>query len=193
MSDSHTVLAIGDYASAVYDDTGDYRYRLTRVWSESLPVCAFVMLNPSTATEDKGDPTLRRCEGFARSWGFGAMEIVNLFALRSTDWRQLKAAQDPVGPLNDEVTAEVVESADEGYEQTPEGFGVIFAWGSHGDIGGRATQVRRALLGKGGMRARHLGINSDGEPRHPLYVPKGQPPTRFTPADYWGNGKEEPR
>jgi hypothetical protein len=37
---------------------------------ESSRVVAFIMLNPSTADETLNDPTIRRCIGFARAWGF---------------------------------------------------------------------------------------------------------------------------
>ncbi len=64
---------------------GRYRYRLTRVWDRSRPRCLWVMLNPSTADERSLDPTARRCFDFSLSWGCGALEAVNLFALRSSD------------------------------------------------------------------------------------------------------------
>lgn len=44
-----------------------------------------VMLNPSTADEAQNDPTVERCERRALRLGFGQLEVVNLFALRSTD------------------------------------------------------------------------------------------------------------
>jgi len=37
-------------ASATFDATRTYRYRLTRTWDPTGPSVAFVMLNPSTAT-----------------------------------------------------------------------------------------------------------------------------------------------
>lgn len=61
-----------------------YRYRLSRIWADG-PRATFVMLNPSTADENKDDPTLRRCMGFARQWGLGGLSIVNLYALRATN------------------------------------------------------------------------------------------------------------
>ena len=59
------------------------------------------MLNPSRADEERNDATIRRCIGFAGDWDFGILEVVNLFALMSTDPAALLKAKDPVGPDND--------------------------------------------------------------------------------------------
>src|SRR5689334_10316767 len=74
---------------AIFDSTGMYRYSLWREWSTDSPPVTFIMLNPSTADDWKDDSTIRRCIGFARTWGFGALEVVNLFAYRATDSRKL--------------------------------------------------------------------------------------------------------
>ncbi len=89
----------GDAAStALYSDCETYRYQLTRVWNAPGPRVLFVMLNPSTATEAQNDPTVERCERRARALGFGAFQVVNIFAFRATDPRVMRAASDPVGP-----------------------------------------------------------------------------------------------
>jgi hypothetical protein len=59
-------------------------------------VC-FVLLNPSTADETREDPTVRRCIGFARSLGYGALEVVNLYAYVATDPAELRRAGYPWG------------------------------------------------------------------------------------------------
>jgi hypothetical protein len=58
------------------------------------------MLNPSIADARRNDPTIRRCIGFARHWGFGGIDVVNLFAYRATRAQELFRASDPVGPRN---------------------------------------------------------------------------------------------
>jgi len=69
---------------AALDPTGLYRYLLWREWDGNAPRVVFVMLNPSRADANTDDPRLRRCLGFARSWGCGAIEVVNLFAYRAS-------------------------------------------------------------------------------------------------------------
>lgn len=98
----------GDAASeAVYSDCQTYRYALTWQWAPG-PRLLWVMLNPSTASELVNDPTVERCERRARALGFGGFRVVNLFALRATDPRALRLADDPVGPGNDPALAEGV-------------------------------------------------------------------------------------
>lgn len=80
--------------------SGDYRYRLGRAWAGG-PTCTFIMLNPSTADADQDDPTIRRCVGFAKALGCGALEVVNLYAYRATNPRDLLRQDERVGPEND--------------------------------------------------------------------------------------------
>ena len=82
---------------AVYSDCEHYRYLLTRVWNPEGRRALFVMLNPSTATEYQNDPTVERCERRARTLGFGAFRVTNIFAYRATDPKVMRAQGDPVG------------------------------------------------------------------------------------------------
>lgn len=119
--------------AAVFSPCGVYRYRLERAIAPQLErVVAFVMLNPSTATEHVDDPTIRRCIGFARSWDAGRLVIGNLFALRATDPRVMKAHAEPVGPDNDQHLLAIAREAHL----------VVCAWGNHGAHRGRARGRR---------------------------------------------------
>ena len=72
-----------------------YRYVLTRRWdgdnlnekSTTTPSRSllWIMLNPSTATANLNDPTMRRCMSFTHENGFNVFHVVNLFAFRSKD------------------------------------------------------------------------------------------------------------
>lgn len=137
-------------------DCGQYRYTLWRRWDVTLPLVVFVMLNPSTADGETDDPTIRRCIGFARTWGYGAVHVVNLYAWRARDPRELRTAEDPVGPDNDRTLAEY------GNDGVP----LIAAWGVNAD----PARVAHVLKIDGFDRLRALGATKDGHPRHPLYV-----------------------
>ena len=86
--------------AAIISPCGQFRYWLRRQWGGDGTLL-YVMLNPSTADADVDDATVRRCIRFARDHGFGAMEVVNLFAHRATKPADLRAAGFPVGPNND--------------------------------------------------------------------------------------------
>lgn len=149
----------GDAQSvATYSDCERYRYALTRVWGDGQRVL-FVMLNPSTATEIQNDPTVERCERRSRALGFGAFRVCNIFAYRATDPRDMRAQDDPVGPLNDTAILEGIDWADE----------VVAAWGTHGEHLGRGPKVEALLRGAGAM-PKHLGLSKAGHPKHPLYI-----------------------
>lgn len=139
-----------------------YRYALARPLGDGATV-TFVMLNPSTADATTDDPTIRRCIRFATTWGFGRLEVVNLYALRATDPAELWCAADPVGPDNDTHLARAMATADL----------VVAAWGARRPPG-HAERVD-LVLGRASVHC--LGRNRDGSPRHPLYVPAGTPPT----------------
>lgn len=151
----------GTVSTALYSPCETYRYLLTRVWDTDAPRLLFVMLNPSTASELRNDPTVARCEARARAMGQGAVRVANLFAFRATDPRDLRAAPAPEGPENDRLLVESVQWAD----------GVICAWGNHGTLLGRAA-LAEALLRQTGKPLLHLGLTAAGQPRHPLYVRK---------------------
>ena len=71
-----------------------YRYRLWRIWDAKKPTVLFIMLNPSTAGSTMDDPTIKRCIGFAKSWGYGGLYVGNLFAYRSTQPKGLLKLND---------------------------------------------------------------------------------------------------
>lgn len=144
--------------SAVISDCGLYRYELRRRWSDG-PLLEWVMLNPSTADSDIDDPTIRRCIGFAKAWGFNGIRVCNLFALRATDPAELSNPMiDPTGPDNHH------------HLRIERGPITVCAWGSHPVIEKRATAHLRLAAREGALMC--LGYNKDGSPKHPLYVAK---------------------
>lgn len=156
-----------DDCSAVFSTDMLYRYALRRQLGNSRLRCVFVMLNPSTANEWEDDPTIRKCRGFARSLGCGVLDVVNLYAFRSTDPRQLWKAHDPIGPDNDAHIDSVC---------TPNPFNppvIICAWGAHAGEA-RAADVA-ARLSRRGVALHALGFTKKGQPRHPLMLAYSTP------------------
>lgn len=154
---------------AVFSKCQQYRYMLLRKLSEGDKTCMFLMLNPSTADQVKNDPTVERCERYARRWGYDNLVVCNLFALRSADPKKLYAHPDPVGPNNDRYILEHAKKADL----------IICAWGVHGEFNERSLAVIRLLHG---LPLKCLGTTKHGHPRHPLYLRADVEPKPLTPG-----------
>lgn len=161
-------VEVGALGRAFYSFCDRYRFALERGPGDlDAPLIAFCMLNPSTATHDADDPTIRKCRKFAarfaeeRGLATHRVSIVNLFAFRATDPDDCFAASAPVGwPTNDAVIRAVMKEATI----------AICAWGSDKRSLGRASEVMRILRGDG-VRLMRLGKTSkNGSPQHPLYL-----------------------
>ena len=131
--------------------------------ARELTRVVFVMLNPSTADAFKLDPTVTKCRKFAERWGADVLEVVNLFAHRSTypeDLKMLEAGKRGDDEENDRAIAAACTMP--GVQR------VIAAWGNHGALGRRAEHVTAMLVGAG-VQLSALGTTEDGKtPLHPL-------------------------
>jgi hypothetical protein len=155
-----------------HDISSDGRYRYRLRWCNDIlpaPALVWIMLNPSTATAEKMDPTIRRVFKISRFAGYHAIEVLNLFALRSTNPHKLMTDGDPVGPRNDDVIVETLNR-----ERNQGMTHVVFAWGAraaHPSVFARIRELRRTMRSYGphlGVTAYALGMTSDGHPWHPL-------------------------
>lgn len=154
---------------AIYGgDRNEYRYVLTRnLGFGGDGAVNIVMVNPSTATADRPDPTVTRCKWFAQSWGYRWLIVTNLFAIRSQSPSILtNGIIDPVGPDNDRWIVDIHNLCDK----------TVLAWGIHGGTGGRDQQVLQLL---GGRELWCLGRTAKGFPKHPLYLKQGQALERY--------------
>ena len=161
----------GNENGAHFDITGKYRYSLWREWQPGGKRVAFILLNPNRADAVRDDPTIRRCIGFARSWGCGSVEVVNLFAFRTGEPLRLRKITEPVGSANDRYLLRASRRA----------WKVVAGWGNHGGLRDRDRQVLRLLGDRTGLYC--LGITRTRQPRHPLYTRGDLPLIRFRPSD----------
>ena len=132
------------------------------------------MLNPSTATHEVLDPTVSRCKKRAEAFGYGGLEVVNLFALRSTDpaliYQFARRGINPIGDGNGLALAAASHESEI----------VICGWGSHGKFLDMGNTARDLLVGKHPQKTHYLKLNSDGSPAHPLYLPYSLKPTLWS-------------
>ncbi|MGC1429645.1 MAG: DUF1643 domain-containing protein [Albidovulum sp.] len=160
----------GVRSQAIYSPCGTYRYLLSRDWGGGGRVL-YILLNPSTATEERNDPTVERCERRARALGYGGFAVANLFAYRATDPADLKRADQPVGPDNDDLL----------HHHASEAALILCGWGVHGAYLKRGAAVL-ANLRSARLPLWHLGLTKAGHPRHPLYVAYSVGPIRWASA-----------
>lgn len=166
-----------------------FRYTLWRDWSADIATnglftedphgdyypgrpdqyVQFIGLNPSTADETKDDPTIRKCIGFAKRWGFGALCMTNLFAFRATDPRVMMGCPKPVGDDNDMWIVRCAREAGM----------IVAAWGTKGEFMGRDVEVLKLLP----TELHRLRRTKHGHPEHPLYVPYEKQPEKFPYAN----------
>lgn len=147
-----------------------YRYTLWRSWGGMFDAQAeyamFIGLNPSTADETLDDPTIRRCIGFAKSWGYSALCMTNLFAFRATDPKVMMNDPSPIGPDNDDHLAACAAGAGV----------VVAAWGA----GGSFLDRDEAVISRLGHLLHYLRLTKHGYPAHPLYLPADLTPVKWT-------------
>lgn len=164
--------------TAVFSSCMKYRYALGRMWTpverhDPTQVLVVIGLNPSTATEQVDDPTIRRCIDYAERWGHHGLTMLNLFAYRATDpkelYRALDRGEDIIGGVRQEAALKTL---------TGNGRTVLCAWGVHGAINARGWDVMQ-MLGELGRKMVCLGTTQSGAPKHPLYLKADLLPTQF--------------
>ena len=100
--------------------------------------------------------------------------MLNLFAIRATDPKDMLAATHPIGPLTDTYLQGTSIMGDL----------VVCAWGAHGGHLRRDREVSDLLKHCDLMC---LGHTKAGHPKHPLYLRADTPLVPYTPPT------EEPR
>ncbi|HEY2512753.1 MAG TPA: DUF1643 domain-containing protein [Polyangiaceae bacterium] len=165
LSDTDVVVLGDAQAWAVFSPCMKYRYVLGRAWSGD-PLLAVTALNPSTATHEVLDPTLRKVVGYARRDGYGGILIRNVAAWRATDPDELAEVEDPVGPAN--VRFLTLKYPGVGLH--------VGAWGRVQNKRVRERLARTIDLARA-LTTHVLGpkLCQDGSPRHPLYLANATP------------------
>lgn len=147
----------------------------TTGWPE-IARTVFVMINPSSADAIKPDPTWKRCIAFAQRWDAWIVEAVNLFAFRSPYPEDLKE----IAVRGDDELADI-----QLVEACTGATRVIAAWGAHGTLNDRHLHVYR-LLDRAGVKLWHMGLTTDGQPKHPLARGKHRIPDDIEPMPLEG-------
>lgn len=144
--------------SSEFSECGKYRYLLSRVWDEKLPIAMCIGLNPSVAGSKKkdgterDDPTITRLIATLNALGYGGLKMTNLYGFIASKPTKLFLSPNPVG-LNDQW----LQTTAYGVQQ------IIFCWGNFKGIEHRAKRVMEMF-----PSAKCFGKNANGSPWHPL-------------------------
>ena len=162
---------------ATFSEDGLYRYELggdigdvepLLVTTRLLKIILWIMLNPSTATEVKGDQTIDTIVRFSERWGYNHLMVGNMYAYRTKKpkvmWAALRAGIDIVGPDNNAHLLSMIERV------RASGGRVMGAWG----VGAKPERVNEVKAFAGEIYC--LRTNNDGSPIHPLYQPGDMAP-----------------
>ena len=139
---------------AEFSSCRKYRYKLWRIWDDTLPLVMFIGLNPSTADEINDDHTVNNVGKIAKSNGYGGFYMMNSFPFVSTDPKQLTDLTN--NDVNDMSLLEVSNKCED----------IVFAWGSFKIM--KETNRDKQLINMF-PNSKALKINKDGSPKHPLY------------------------
>lgn len=155
---------------AEFSSCKKYRYKLWRIWDESLPKAMCIGLNPSTANESKNDPTIGALSRALKKLGYGGLYMVNLFPIISSDPEILLDVSVKLNTLeNDVKLAETHLLCKD----------VIVCWGAFKQATNRIKEVLPRY-----PDALCFGKNADGTPEHPMFslvYKKNKPELKLVP------------
>lgn len=151
--------------SAVISPDELYRYLLVRKWGMGGKRLIVVGLNPSTADAITDDATIKLLTRMAIRYGFSELRMLNLFAFRATEPKVMRAAENPVGPKNEEYLEREMSNLN-GNDR------VLLMWGAHGNHRNEANRVMEKLRVNPEVfsRVMTIGLTATGQPRHVLYT-----------------------
>lgn len=172
--------------SAIISPCGTYRYRLEREVSPEGIVGMFCWVNPSTAGAETDDASSRKGIGFATRLAWRRYILVNPFAYKATDIKDLRTARDPIGPDNDRHIEQAMRDADIH----------VVGWGSLSklpeSLRDRWKDIVR-IADRVGCKLHCIGLCSDGHPRHPLMTGYDTPLTEWRVPWFANRGLEVTR
>lgn len=146
------------------DNKDQWRYTLGKSGKRPLVI---IGLNPSTATQEKGDPTVTRVERVAQQEGFDGFVMLNLYPVRATDYRKLPVKANPDAFAKN---LDAIEGVVAGLKKPT----IWAAWGASVLHHGFFLKARDELyerLAKYKPQWRRFGsLTANGHPRHPVYL-----------------------
>ena len=127
------------------------------LFDEKEKPIVWIALNPSTADENKLDPTLTRIKNYSIKFGFNCFYMLNIFAFRATDPNVMLKENNPTGKDNDYWIKHICKLSNT----------IVCCWGNHGKHLNRSDQIKEMLKQ---FNLFYLDMSNENEPKHPLYL-----------------------
>ncbi len=151
-------------SDAIFSEDNIHRYALIHEWELDRPSLMIISLNPSAEDGELNNPTIRRCIGFAKRWGFGRLFITNLFSFKTSSPKDLFNSENPIGNKNDYWLKKLSKKVDK----------VVLAYGNHGKFKNRHEEILKIIHDPYCIKKSKTGM-----PMHPLYLKYTEEPIRF--------------
>ena len=139
--------------------SGEYRYKLSRIWEPTKNKILFIMINPSTANATEDDRTIKALLEITKKWpGYGGFYVGNLYPHITSRPAELRNM-----PYPDDIRAINEKSIE---EMASECSIVIYAWGTKGpDERQKEPEWLRKIMNRDVCI---IGLSVKGVPKHPL-------------------------
>ena len=145
--------------NAIFNKNKTYRYRLWR-FNKLGNAILYIMLNPSSAGENKNDNTITKLCGFTSRLQFDGFIVCNLCARISTDPSNIKR-DEYLTSIDMKIISNTLKL--QCVKQ------VIYAWGQNFNQKDKIVLLNK-LLDEHGFRPYCLSICKNNVPRHPLML-----------------------
>ena len=166
-------------AKWIYVNNQDNTVRYVLGTKGQKPIFCFG-INPSTASPDKLDPTMKKVEGIAKRNGYDSFIMFNVYPKRDTIFEDLEQCiNDAEHIKNIQVIAETISEYNE--------LNIWVAFGNHiydRDYLPLCFMDIYKSLPKENIKWLATGVNKSGAPKHPLYQKKTSALIDFDMASY---------
>lgn len=149
----------------IIDEDNKFRFLLGQIKNESK-VCLWFGINPSTASPDKLDNTIKKIVKLSKNNGFDNWLMANIYPQRATNPNDL---DNKLNTDIHETNMKIIESILDEYKDIT----IVFAYGNLID---KRKYLKNCLddisclINKSNISIKTLGLTNLRNPKHPLYL-----------------------
>jgi hypothetical protein len=128
-----------------------HRLMLSRHWNLKNPSLLYIMFNPSIADDKIDDPTIRRLISFSKTFNYGGFYVANLYTYITPNPKIIDTSVG-VKKNNLKIIMNLTNKVED----------IVYAWGN--------SIVEPSELRNLITSPLCFGKNTNGSPKHPLYL-----------------------